>query len=229
MRFKKHFDFKAMIRSLELVHGKNGWHPHTHELWFVMKDPPGQKNSIAEALQVEILRMWESACKKAGLLNDECDIKHFRLHAVHVLGNCSNSEYIAKQSGSRNGGVDREIAKGSKLAGQRGVPPFDLLRQGYKGDKRAKQLFLKFALAIKGKAQIYWSPGFKKLVGLSQKTDEKLAAEQREEADVLGRIELTDWRNVRNAEQRAQVLSAAEIGGWQAVEKLITALRPIGR
>ena len=27
--------FKGLIRSLEVTHGANGWHPHTHELWFL--------------------------------------------------------------------------------------------------------------------------------------------------------------------------------------------------
>lgn len=228
-RFKKVFGFRWLIRSLELMHGKNGWHPHTHELWFVKQDPPGQENSVAAAMQVEILRMWESACKKARLLTGENDINHFRTYAVDVKGNCSNSEYLAKQDDSRHWGVDREIAKGTKKASAKGVHPFGLLDQVHNGDLRARRLFLAYALAIKGKAQIYWSPGFKRRVGIGQKTDEQLAEEQREEADVLGRIEHSDWKNILRAEQRAQVLTAAENGGWPAVLELVTALRPIVR
>lgn len=37
-KFKQKISFEGLIRSLEVTHGKNGWHPHTHELWFISKD-----------------------------------------------------------------------------------------------------------------------------------------------------------------------------------------------
>ena len=35
-KFKSKNAFDGLIRSLEITYGLlNGWHPHTHELWFV--------------------------------------------------------------------------------------------------------------------------------------------------------------------------------------------------
>ena len=35
-KFKLNNEFEGLIRSLEITFGLlNGWHPHTHELWFV--------------------------------------------------------------------------------------------------------------------------------------------------------------------------------------------------
>lgn len=220
-KFVKKFGYEGLIRSLELMYGDNGWHPHTHEMWFVRGDVD------ASEIHAEILRIWTASCIKAGLL-DETDadsMRAFSIHAVDVKGHCRASDYLAKMDDAKHWGADRELAKGTKKASKSGVHPFGLLDRAHQGDLRAKRLFLAYAIAIKGKAQIYWSPGLKKRVGIGEKTDEALAEEQREEADILGQIEPEDWRNVRRSEQRAQLLTAAEKGGWPAVVDLISTLR----
>ena len=57
--------FKGLIRSLEVTHGANGWHPHTHELWFL--------KGSAEGFAKPLAGLWVKACEKAGLIavNDE--------------------------------------------------------------------------------------------------------------------------------------------------------------
>lgn len=70
---------------------------------------------------------------------------------------------------------------------------------------------------MKGKRQLLWSPGLKALVGVDEKTDEQIATEQSEEADVLGLVSTGDWQRVRRYQRRAQLLDAAEGGGWPAV------------
>lgn len=221
-RFKKAFGYEGLIRALENLFGMNGWHPHTHELWFVRKD------ADAEAMKAEVLKRWESACIRAGLLDPKnaAQLEAFRAHAVDVKGNCSASDYLAKQDDSRNWGVDREIAKASTKAGRaKGLHPFALLAKAGEGDKRAERLFLAYCLAMKGKSQLYWSPGLKDAVGVNEATDEELAEESRDAADILGRLSLDEWHLVRAASMRAQVLDAAESGGWPAIQALLEHLR----
>ena len=222
-RFKESYGYEGLIRSLELTYGQHGWHPHTHELWMVRGDVD------ASVMHADILRMWEASCIKAGLLDasDAASMRAFSLHAVDVKGHCRASDYLAKMDDASHWGADREMAKGTKKASQSGVHPFGLLDLAHHGDLRAKRLFLAYALAIKGRAQIYWSQGLKERAGLNDKSDEALAEEQREEADVLGQIEYSDWKHVRRNEQRAQLLTAAEKGGWPAVIDLIQSLRPV--
>ena len=223
-KFRAKYDYNGLIRALELMHGRHGWHPHTHELWFVKRDSADAPNSVAAEMQTQILKMWESACRRAGLLVDE-KIDAFRAHAVDVKGNCSASDYMAKQDDQKHWGVDREIAKASTKAGRaKGVHPFGLLAKSADGDVRAGRLFLAYTIAMKGKRQIFWSPGLKDRVRINDVDDETLAAEQREEVDILGTIEQSDWRTIREAGARAQVLDAAELGGWPAVESLIDIL-----
>lgn len=219
-KFKERQGYKGMIRSLETTHGENGWHIHTHELWFLKLD------ADAVQLREEISTRWASACARAGLLDLENpkQLTAFMARAVHVMGNCKTSDYLAKQDDSRHWGVDREIAKGSTKAGRlKGLHPFGLLKQS-ETDLRSGQLFVAYAVAMRGKRQIHWSRGLKQAVGIGDVTDEALAEEEREESDLLGRLEDEDWQTVREAGHHGQLLTAAESGGWPAIRALIDRL-----
>lgn len=220
-RFQTRYGYRGMIRSLELTHGANGWHPHTHELWFVRRD------ADPVAMLVEIIKRWESACIRAGLLDpkNQSQLEAFRAHSVDVKGNCSASDYLAKQDDSRHWGADREIAKASTKQGRsKGVHPFGLLAKAGDGDRRSARLFLSYALAMKWRRQIHWSKGLKDAVGINDVGDEELAEESRESADCLGQLDAMHWRAIREAGLRAQVLDAAESGGWPAVQLILAAL-----
>lgn len=220
-RFKDRHGFEGLIRGLELTYGTNGWHPHTHEMWFVSGDVDAQK------MKVHILARWERVCARAGLLDltDEKQLAAFREHAVDVKGWCSTSDYLAKFDEARHWGADRELAKSSTKEGRaKGLHPFALLANAAEGDKAAGALFVQYVDAMRRKAQLYWAPRLKAKVGLVEKSDEDLAEESREAADALGYLELDDWRTVREARAQAQLLDAAEAGGWPAVESLLERL-----
>lgn len=220
-RFKESVGFEGLIRSLELTYGKHGWHPHTHEMWFVRADVE------AADLQKRVLERWRAACSAAGLLDmsDDKQVRAFDERAVDVKGWCTASDYLAKQDESRHWGADREMAKASSKGGRaKGLHPFALLAEYAEKDLQSGRVFLEYAAAIHGKAQIFWSPGLKARVGVEQKSDEQLAEESRSSADELGALTREDWRTVREARQQAQVLDAAEVGGMAAVEALLQKL-----
>lgn len=217
-KFKQRMGYRGLIRSLELTYGDNGWHPHTHELWFVRAD------AEAEDMKAKILERWEKCCARAGLLDldNAGQVEAFRAHAVDVKGNCSASEYLAKQDDSRHWGADRELAKGSTKAGRaKGKHPFRLLAMADEGDKQAGARFIEYAQVMKGKRQLFWSHGFKALVGIEDRTDEELVEEERDHSDCLGLIANRHWKLIRAARMRAQVLNAAETDGWPGVLEII--------
>ena len=219
-RVKAWAGYRGLIRALEVTHGQNGWHPHVHEIWFVRSDLD------AAELLAKVLARWQAVCIRAGLLDptDQAQVQAFQEHAVDVKGNCSASDYLAKQDDSRHWGADREMAKASTKAGRaKGQHPFGLLADA-RTSTRSARLFVAYSLAMRGKRQLFWSPGLKDLVGLREISDEQLAEEQREAADELGRLDAEDWHTVRQAGARAAVLDAAEGGGWLAVQALIEAL-----
>lgn len=220
-KFMMRAGYQGLIRALEITHGRNGWHPHTHEVWMVSAEVK------AENLAAQISSKWASACMRAGLLKPE-QMEAFHAHAVDVKGWCSTSDYLAKADDAKHWGADREMAKGSTKAGRaKGMHPFGLLAEAGAGDRRSGELFVEFVDTMKAtrSRQLFWSPGLKKRVGLQEKTDEEIAAEEREPADLLGLLEVGDWQRVRLNRKRAQLLDLAEIGGWPAVTVLLQSLR----
>lgn len=218
-KLKGRYGFQGLVRSLEITHGQNGWHPHTHELWFI------SKNADAAALAGEVRKRWRSSCQRAGLL-DEGDAG-FDEHAVDVKAWCSASDYLAKQDDSRHWGVDREVAKGGAKSAK-GMHPFGLLRRSMDGCERSGRLFTAYAFAMKGKRQVFWSHGLKARVGVAEVDDQAVAEAVPDDIEFLGQLEPQDWALVRELGQRAQLLDVAEKGGWAAVDAFLSDLWATG-
>lgn len=195
----KKIGYEGLIRSLELTHGKNGWHPHTHELWFMDVDVDQEK--IKEYLKSK----WFEACKQAGLISADKE-NSFLKHAIDIKFNCLTSAYLAKFDDVTNWGIDREMARASTKQGkEKGKHPFRL------ADENNDKLFIEYTKAIKGKAQVYFGPGVKKKVGLDEISDEKAAKlEGDDELLIIGKLSKMYWSKVLNKELRSKVLDLAE-------------------
>jgi len=218
--FKRRSGFRGLVRSLELTHGRNGWHPHTHELWLIRRMDEDEQR----AFLVFLRERWLKCCIAAGLVDPADDVKcrAFLRHAVDVRHEVKDSEYLAKQDRSRAWGADREVVTGSaKAARAGGVHPHEFLIRQDKGD-RAR--FLEYVDAMKGRRQLYWSPGLKQACGVEDKSDEQLADESREPAELLGELSADDWAIIRAKGKRAQVLEVAEMGNWNLVIRYIISI-----
>ena len=210
-KVKHEHGLRHMIRSLEITHGDSGWHPHTHEAWWVDKD------ADAEALREQITEHWARACRKVGLLKPDSE-DHFHAYAVHVLDNATSSAYLQKQDQQGTWGCDRELAGGgSKIS--KGRHPFSLLEASAAGDANAQFLFVEYALATKGKAQIFWSRGFKAEAGVNDKTDEELVEEQEEDAVRVVSLSPLQWEKVLDENARGEILTLVEEQGFIGVAR----------
>lgn len=223
-RFKEAIGYRGLIRSLELTFGANGWHPHTHELFFVSSQVE------AEALQVRLTELWESACVRAGLLDqgDVVQMYNFARHAVSVIGWCQASDYLAKQDDSRHWGADREVAKASTKAGRAsGQHPFGLLAAAAAGDSHAGERYLEYIEAMKGKRQLFWSHGLKALVGIEEQSDEELAAYIDPSLVITAGFDSMNFYRVARLGKRALMLETAEagyaVGGIPGAQQSLTA------
>ena len=212
--YMKKLGFVGLVRSLEVTHGLNGWHPHTHELWLVKK-PIDQST---------LVNFWQRACISAGLLDISDYRTHaaFQLHAVDVRFDVTCADYLAKQDDSRTWGVAHEVAKATSKAGRaKGVHPHHFLIRQASGDS---QRFLEYVDAMKGKRQLYWSPGLKCKASIDEKTDEELATDQEETADLLTLLSTEHWKLIRGNDARAELLDAAETGGLPSILALLKSL-----
>lgn len=209
-KLKASIGFQGLVRSLEVTHGlANGWHPHTHELWLV--DP-----KVGQEIRARLVELWERACIAAGLLDpaDQAKVHAFRQHSVDVRLNATSGEYLAKQDSSRKWGITHEVAKATSKAGKaKGVHPHEFLIRMAKGDEAR---YFEYLEAMKGKRQLFWSPGLKARCGLDDISDDD-AALGGDDLDHLGNLNQDEWDFIRSRRLAAQVLDAAELGGFDLI------------
>lgn len=204
------------IRALEVTHGQNGWHPHTHELLFLDPDVP------AEWLRLQLASLWLRACRKVGLFRDDRDNgADFLRYSVDVrAGDEGTADYLAKMDDQTKWGLSHEVTKSSSKQGRRaGSHPFKLAT-----NPATHGLFLEYVQAMKGSRQLIWSRGLKAAVGVVEKSDEEIA--QEEVAKVSDQIPVADraWRVVLGNDARWELTHAAKTGGRPAVDEFLTLL-----
>jgi hypothetical protein len=196
------------VRALETTHGSNGWHPHFHVLIFCASDID------RDQARQRFFDLWSAACVKFGLGAPSSS------HGVRLDGGNEAAKYVTKGLW----GLDHELTKGHIKKASKGRSPFDLLRSYlYDDDKQAGALFREYAQAFKGKKQLIWSQGLKALYQVEDLSDEELAAIQEESAELLGSIELEQWRLILAADLRGEVLELAR-HGWEPVARLLADL-----
>lgn len=223
--FCKRFGYKGLIRSLEVTHGQNGWHPHTHELWFIRPLKKAEREAFLDFVKAR----WEKACIKAGLIDpaDLVKMRSFRMYSCDVRFNVTTGDYLAKQDGSRHWGADREMANSKAKTKNKfkGCHPHDFL---VRDDDSGRRYYLEYSLTMRDLRcrQLYWSPGLKDWVGIDEKDDEQLAQEQTESADILGFLTADEWRSVYKAKAEAELLDIADTGDWDRVQLLLKSLAP---
>lgn len=204
------------IRSLEVTHGQNGWHPHTHELLFV---DPGIDHG---ALRLRLAHFWFKACRKVGLfLPGRDDELSFLMHSVDARGgDAGAADYLAKLDDQSKWGLSHEMTKSASKQGKRtGSHPFQLATQ-----LTTSALFLEYVNAMKGQRQLVWSRGLKDAVGIEEKTDEQIAEEEVAKVDDRIPVSPCAWRVVLGNDARWELTHAAKTGGALAVREFLTSL-----
>jgi hypothetical protein len=220
-RRKQGFGVAGTISVLEATWSVlNHWHPHVHELVFTVRYDTDMSRYEAES---------RTACCQAAAREGMRMNEHgYRLD--RTFG--AVADYIAKFGREPLGmpwGVEAEMTKGHLKHGRGPVEhftPFGVLYQVYQGREDLIPVFKEYARRFKGRHQLTWSAGLRKrLLGEEQeKTDEELAAEEREEAVLLGRLTRRQWRVVLANDVRGELLEVAHGGDWQQVEAFLVSL-----
>jgi hypothetical protein len=201
------------VRTLEVTHGPNGWHPHLHVLLFTQE--PINSITLAQ-LSGSLLEQWQSACLASGLPRPN----H---HGLTLVDGTNAARYVSKW------GLDHEMTKGHLKQGKKDghVSPFGILQAVADGDKKAAPLFRQYAEAFKGKRQLVWSDGLRDLLGLGiEATDDELAAAPEAKAEIFARIPLNVWKIVLQEEKRGELLQICSCGLDALYDYLIELMEP---
>lgn len=168
-RMKEKYNILGLVRSFEITHGRNGWHPHFHLLIFYKSE-----HDIMYEMG-NFYEMWNTATSAFSL---KTNVKAFNLSNESV-----SSQYVAKW------GLDYEMTKGQvKMSkSESGRTPFQILQDVTDlNDEQDKKLFQEYAVSMKGKSQLQYTAGLKKHYRLKEKSDLEIAEEQNERAQLLG-------------------------------------------
>lgn len=223
----------GVIRALEITWGElNGWHPHSHEIWFCR---PGR------VPMDRIVGRWLDSAEAAGFSRPS------ELHGVRVdlvqsteEAAAALAEYLAKlgqdmpEDGRPLWGAAEELTRAHSKRGRlRRFTPWDFLRAQFDvevsvADRiRYRELFAEYVQAFRRIAQLFWSRGLKARFSIEDKTDEETAEESREAADSLARLEVEQWdRLFVRADHRVTVLLLAQSGGADAIREFVDSLPP---
>ena len=224
-RLTDRYGILGTVKALETTwSNRNGWHPHAHALMFA----PSEIDPAA--LEEDLYRLWAATMHRHGFTMAQG-------RGVKVQSTYGKvAEYVAKWGVSpsrRLWGVEDELAKShSKRAhrgdDQAGYSPFDLLRWLVDtGESQAAALFRDYAATFKRRQQLTWSPGLAAFLGIEDeaaKTDEEIAGEIREDAVLLATLTPAEWRAVRHADRRGELLEVARTGDLAAVRAFVAEL-----
>ena len=160
------------IRSIEVTHGVNGWHPHIH-LIILSKDKEGLKE-----YSEYIVEAWVRHCNNEGL---KCspDAQDNR----KVYGKAGIASYVSKWD------VTKEISSNSKNANSGHRTPFGILKDlvdgASKDEKIDYALFREFSDAFKGVHSIEWRTARKLFLSQKEeKTDLEIVIEEQNDIDI---------------------------------------------
>lgn len=194
-------EIHGYIRALEVTHGDNGFHPHFHILVFT--DP----NVIPHTLLHVYRDAWKRACRLSGLPEPSDE------HGVTVEDGSKASDYVSKW------GLEDEMTKAhAKTAKKDSLTPFGLLRAYLDGDdpryppERAGKLFQVYAAAFKGRRQLFWSVGLRKLLDVAPEVSDEVLVSlpEDERALLLATLTPEQWKVIRRRKQEANLLTVAE-------------------
>lgn len=217
VRAEKDLGIVGSVRALEVTHWLNGWHPHLHVLLFVNKGADiGEIESFFKSRWLTLLQSKGRRC------DDE--------HGVNVSGaRYTVAEYIAKfgkEPKPNRWAHEHELTKAPvKSGGGEHRTPMQLLRDYLHGDKRAGQLWKEYAMVFKGRHQLQWSRGLRKMLGLGvELTDKELAEATEQDAVLLAQISLAQWRVILANDARGELLEIAHSGDASAVRAFVDSL-----
>ena len=214
MALKEAVGITGTIRTLEVTHGRNGWHPHAHALVLTARPLSDVER---EHLLTHAFAAWGAAVVKGGQRPPLP--QHTTISAVRDASDVA--QYVTKIGAALE--VTQGAAKTGRRAGQR--TPFAILADFLAhGDADDLALWREWEAGIKGAKQLTWSRGLKQRYNVTDVTDEALAAEE-VGGVVVASLSAEEWRVVcRTSSGPCAVLEAAEQGGADAVLLVVAAL-----
>ena len=208
---REKYGWIGSAKALEITYGDNGWHPHVHELVF-FNSQLGEE--ALDSLEFGLRIRWRDilgargylASTDRGLVMQTADTEL----ADYVL-KWGHEPSIDNPNFKNRWSLDKEMTKSAVKKGKKnGRTPTQLLLDYMIDDFQAGELWREYAYAIKGKRQLVWSRGMRKLLKLGiEKSDEEIAAEIPPQTVVYATFSKEQWRQILHHDLRGEILYRA--------------------
>ena len=182
---------EGTVRSLEVTHGPNGWHPHLHVLVFVR----GRFDAARRAgFEVYFRDRWRKYIVSQGYRppSDQHGVKVERCYSAEGA-----ADYVTKTQEGHSVGIEMARADIKHARGEHRVP-FQILASAAEGNAADLRLWHEYEAATKGRKCITWSNGLRDAVWaaapepvladdwLAELTDEEIVALEPTYSDEAG-------------------------------------------
>lgn len=199
------------IRALEVTHGKNGWHPHIHVLFFLAAG--ADVAAFGEVLRSRWLALLAARGLSASALGFDIQV-----------ANDAVGDYVAKFGSQWT--AAHELTKSHVKRGRDGNRSVVQLLTDYAyGDLQAGAIWSEYARHFKGKKHLVWSTGLRaRLISEPEQSDEELAARMDQDSIILASLSFQQWRVVLANDARSDLLAVASSGDVDQVMAFLVAL-----
>lgn len=208
MRLKERYGFVGNIRSLEVTHGGNGWHPHIHVLMFF---DHGDWLALTDEFGAELFARWQAAVERLGM--GKPSRRAFRWERCWTPKEAG--EYVAKWG--------LEMTKGHMKTGKRSGQrtPWQILQDiAETGSEADKALFREYGQAFKGARQLTWSRGLRALYLVDDEmTDAEAAQAEPVESETVATVAADGYKILVSRELEIALLEHVERDGADGVFK----------
>lgn len=174
-RLRKKYGFAGYVRVIEVTHGRNGWHPHIHDLG--LYDFSGMDDYEIELALEEIrsaeFAVWSRAARAYGL--GKPDKKRYQRE--RVSGDVS--DYLSKGTYDSTKAAFEMAGNTLKEGYSKSRTPWQILRdivETYDADD--VDLWREYEQVSRGRKMLTWSRGLKAAAGVTEKGDEEIAEEE---------------------------------------------------
>lgn len=200
------FGWIGSVKSLEITHGKSGWHPHVHELVFTMNKLSEAENQSFEG---NISKRWRISCKHVGTFAS------VERGVTVKTADTDVSDYVSKFGDTKvkrdwtfAHELTKQVVKRGKLEGR---SPTQLLYDFMIGDIPSGRLWQEYAMTVKGRHQLVWSRGMRRTLKIGdEQSDEKLASTEPSDTTLLASLTRGQWYDVLFHNAIGELLQAAE-------------------
>lgn len=204
--------WQGSVKSLEITYGKNGWHPHVHELVFAQVPPTEQELDV---LEVALKQHWVNVLGRNGwVASTEHGLKvsDDKYDLARYVAKFGHEPRMAMDDWKNRWSLSHEITKAAtkRSKSAEGRTPTQLLMDYIVDDFEAGEAWREYALTLKGSKQLTWSPGLRDLLKMGKEQgDGELAETLPDETTVYATFTLDQWQMIIQHDMRGEILSKA--------------------